>query len=201
MAISLVSPSTALAVSLDTIKQHCREIDAAHDDTITGYIRAATEWLQLRTSRQFVYQAMRLTMDSFGDCRYVRHGRIEIPRAPVRANAPTVSYVADGGSTYTTLSSTAYVFDTSGEPARVAIKDGQSWPITERMPGAVRVDFVAGYGTSTDHDANIPERAKVAIGQMAAHWHANRESIGGDLRVVPQSAQMLATTLVWEPVR
>lgn len=197
---AVISGSTELVASLAEVKRHARVIGNASDEVLTGYIKAATERIETVTARRFLFGSLRLTLDSFYDARYSRCGMIEPPVAPVRG-VTTIEYIASGGSTYSTLSSTAYRVDTSREPARIKPVYGGSWPTTQPVDGAVRITFAAGFGSSTEAARNyVPYRARVAIGQLAAHWHENREAInvGNLVAKVPLAVDSLVESLKWE---
>jgi uncharacterized phiE125 gp8 family phage protein len=66
-----------------------------------------------------------------------------------------------------------------GSPRRpyLALSYGASWPSDAlRDPGAVRVQFVAGYGGSGLGAPPLPASIRQAMLLMIGHWYKNRES-------------------------
>lgn len=94
---------------------------------------------------------------------------IDLPKPPL-VSVTSVSYVDLTGATQT-FSASRYEVDTDGEPGRIYLKYGESWPSTRTQRNAVTIVFVAGYGDASD----VPENIKHSIKLKAAHWYENRE--------------------------
>jgi uncharacterized phiE125 gp8 family phage protein len=65
-----------------------------------------------------------------------------------------------------------YDVDLVSEPARITLKAGQNWPTTYQGPNAVRVRYVAGYGTTA---AAVPQPIRNWMLLHVAHFYRNRE--------------------------
>ena len=158
----LVTPASALAVSLEDAKLHLRVDDATDDDLITALIVAATEMAEQKTSRAIMPQTFDLSLDAFPDA-------IELTRTPV-TSVTSITYIDVDGATKT-LSSSVYALNTASDYdfASIAPAYGQVWPATRAQENAVVVRYVAGYTAAPE---SIKAWIKLAVGTL----YANRES-------------------------
>jgi len=132
-------PPSAEPVDVSWIKQHTRLAAAvtAHDDIIRDqYMMAGRETVENDTGRLFVQQTRVLYLDRFP-------AAISIPRSPVRALV-SLKYL-DQSNVERTFDLDNLVIDQSGEWFRLALADDALWPVTDDAPGAVRVEYRAGY--------------------------------------------------------
>jgi hypothetical protein len=67
-----------------------------------------------------------------------------------------------------------FSFDADSEPPRVYPNYGQVWPQTQRVPNAVQIFFVAGYG---DDAASAPANLKVGLMMAAGVSNEFREAV------------------------
>jgi uncharacterized phiE125 gp8 family phage protein len=150
-------------LSLIEAKNHLR-VEAPEDDAlIAALIAAARDQLEGETSRQLVTATWRLSLDCFPAV-------IRLPISPVQS-VSSIQYL-DANEVLQTLSASVYVVDTDRKPARIAPAYGEVWPTTLPQINAVKVTFVAGYGTP----AAVPESIKEALKLMIGHWYENREA-------------------------
>lgn len=150
--VVVVDPAE-LAVTLSEVKAQLRIDDASQDSLITSYIKAATRMAEHETGLRFVTQTLAVTYDAFV-------ARVDLGVAPVQSVSSVTYADADGVSQ--TLSSGAYVLDTSGTMGAGAIVAayGTEWPDTYDMPGVVRVEYVAGFGSDA---TTTPDPARAWI--------------------------------------
>ncbi len=157
---SLVSP-----VSLNDIKAHLR-IDGTDDDsTLTGYLLAATGYVETETRQALLPSMWLLTLDCFPAERAIR-----IPRPPL-AEISSITYI-DAAGVQQTLDPATYTVDAVTMPGRVVLKPSQSWPQTDRSANCVRITFMAGYADSD----SVPATLIQAIKLYAGHLYENREA-------------------------
>lgn len=72
---------------------------------------------------------------------------------------------------------------------QIGPKEGFNWPVTQDRSDAIRIDFTAGYGTTT---ADIPETLRHAMLMLIGHWYDNRENTMMDeLSNIPYGFDML----------
>lgn len=166
--LTLVSRTGSVdPVTLTEIKAHVRQ-DHDADDTVLGdLVSAAAERVENDKGTILRKASMTLTLDA-----WPTDGIIEIPRSPL-VSVTSIGYLAEGGSSDTTLSATLYRVDTGTHKPRIVLKRDQQWPTTTlETGGAITVTFVAGYD-----DGAVPEIDKHAIKVLVGHWYANRESV------------------------
>lgn len=188
-------------VSLADVYLQSEIIDNAHDSMLLMLISAARQYVESYTGRSLITQKWRLVLDSFPGLQsggYVEYGRaysmpsnsILLERGNV-LSVDSITYVAMDGTTQT-ASSSGYVSDLSGCPARVAPKFGQIWPIAVPQIGAVTVDYTAGYGPAA---SDVPEGIRNWILIRVATLYENRESVAilsrGKIEPLPYMDTML----------
>jgi uncharacterized phiE125 gp8 family phage protein len=167
MALKLITPAAALAVSLADVKAHLR-VDTTDEDTlITAYITAAAELAEQATGRALMLQTWELTLDAFPDA-------FALTRVPA-ASITSLMYWDTAGVPQT-LGSGLYVLDATDDfgPAYVVPVVGQCWPDTRVQINAVALRYVAGYATVADVPESIKSWIKLQVGAM----HENRETEG-----------------------
>lgn len=166
MALKLITPATALAVSLADAKVHLR-IDAdqtAEDTLVTALILAATEAAEQATQRAIMQQVWEITLDAFPTA-------FTLPRVPV-VSVTSIKYY-DLAGVQQTLSSALYTLDTGNEygPASVAPVYGGIWPAARDQLNTVTLRFAAGYADAASVPASIAAWIKLMVGSM----YENRE--------------------------
>lgn len=165
-----VAPTT-LALTLAEAKAHLRVTTDSDDDLITGHIKAATRFLEMRFNNAFVSQTRVLKADDFDDRRYVRGRRIYPPIYPLRSVSSIAYLTSTGGST--TLPTSDYVVSTGDQPGYIAEAYNATWPSVYPQPNSVTVTYVCGHSTSA---ANVPEEIKQALRMLVAHYYRNAEA-------------------------
>jgi hypothetical protein len=71
-----------------------------------------------------------------------------------------------------TLDPLLYAVDDQSEPGLIAPAYGETWPATRNEMNAVRVRFVAGYGSKADVPEILKTWAKVRINTLYEHREA-----------------------------
>jgi uncharacterized phiE125 gp8 family phage protein len=169
LALHLITPPAAPAITLADAKLHLR-VDHDHEDAwITAAIQAATLAAEHETGRRFVNQTWEAVYDGFG-CS----GAIKLGLAPV-VSITSFSYINKSGA-LVTASSDGFVLDTvqSHGIGYVLPAAGYPWPATASTINAVRIRFVVGYGP--DHQT-VPAVARLWMLQHIGTAFAARESI------------------------
>ncbi|MBO0750439.1 MAG: phage head-tail connector protein, partial [Porphyrobacter sp.] len=88
-------------------------------------------------------------------------------------------YDADG--VQQTLDPAAYVLDAVSRPARIVPAPDTGWPETQYRPGAVTIDWQAGWASAAD----VPDDLIHAMKLLVGHWDQNREGVAVDVRGTP----------------
>jgi uncharacterized phiE125 gp8 family phage protein len=176
--VSLIvkTPPVVEPVSLAEAKAHLR-VDVADDDAlIQDEIRGARMFLERRYDRALLTQTLVLGLDAFPAwwCRPPWMGwtaaAIEL-RPPVQS-ITSVTYLDTAGSSQT-VSSADYLLDKDSEPGRLVPNLNKTWPATALLPGAVKIEFVAGVTIPELVAPDIRDALLKVVGAM----YANREAV------------------------
>lgn len=185
-------------VTLAEMKAHLRVEITDDDDLIQGLTAAAREQVEDVTGRRLITQQWRLFLDRFTkeDLYFLTFGPLmwrtaidrasnhikdedvrwlRLPYAPVATVEKLTTVDANGASEDAVLADLV-VIDTASVPARLVLQDTASWPVpTAGLAAAngIRVDFTVGYGAD---GTAVPNRLKLAIKLLAAHYYENREA-------------------------
>jgi uncharacterized phiE125 gp8 family phage protein len=184
MALKLITDPSAEPVTVAEAKTHLR-VDHSDEDTYIGLlIKTARQWVEEYTRRAILTQTWTLSLDA------VPGSRIALPRPPLQSVTHIKFY--DEADAATTVSSTFYQVDTSGEPGRVLLKSTGYWPSVSLMrPAAgVVVTYVAGWTAA----GSVPEPFKQAIKLLVGHLYENREDVtqsNGLMVTIPMGAKMV----------
>ncbi|MGO4154345.1 head-tail connector protein [Cupriavidus sp. YAF13] len=168
MPLQLITPPTALPVSLAEAKLHLR-VDIADDDTLIGaLIAAARDYAEGLTHKQMVAARWKQVMDSFPGPSLIGIpcGRpftlpghaIYLQRGPV-LQVMSIQYLDMAGAVQT-MPAGDYTVDYSSDPVRITPVFGKIWPVPLPQIGAVWVTFDAGWAA--------PMKADFAAGTVFA---------------------------------
>jgi len=161
----LVTAPATEPVSLDEVRAQARA--GVEEDTYLATLgKAAREWAEAFTARAFITQTWELKLHCFPD------GAIELPKPPL-VSVTSVTYLDTSNVEQTWHVSQYIVTGIAAETARGKIQPewGIVYPSTLRVPDAVRVVFVAGYGAAS----LVPQGIKNALLLHAAEAFQNRE--------------------------
>lgn len=165
MSLRLVTPATAMVVTLEEAKAQLRVYHNDEDTYIGGLVAAANDWLGGENSwlgLSVAEQSWELTLNNFPS------GRIDLPKPPL-ISVEGVNYTPSTNVETTLVGFRSIDVGVScGGYILPAI--GASWPKTNGQPGSVRIEFTAGYTT-------VPASIKHAALLLIAHWFENREAV------------------------
>ncbi len=141
---------------------------AEQDETIVdGLISAARQRFEEQTGRQIMLATWEFWLDAF-PC-----GAIELPRAPLNS-VLSVKYV-DTDGTLMTMSPANYTVKTPAGPqcdrGWLEPAFGEAWPSTRYESGAVRIQYLAGYGSTYE---SVPELVKTLLYLMVTDFFCSR---------------------------
>jgi len=187
---SLVRTTDAAAEPISTadMKLALRVDVSTEDALIDSYVKAARQKVEIDTRRALINQTWTLTLDKAPSNR----APIWLPIAPVSAVTSIKSFsVADVEST---VASTVYRLDTASLPARIVLKDGQSWPSDLRPENALQVTFTAGYGAA---GSNVTDVGLIqAVRLLTTYWYEQRIPVGEAMAELPLAYWSLINPLV-----
>lgn len=167
MALKLITPATALAVSLADAKLHLRVDGSDEDGLITACILAATEAAEQATGRSILPQTWELTLDAFP-------AAFELTRVPA-ASVASIQYV-DADGMQQTLGSARYTLNNANDfgPAIVVPAYGDAWPSARSQVNAAALRYVAGWPDA----ASVPDSIKSWIKLQVGAMYDNRQAEG-----------------------
>lgn len=168
MSLTLITPPAVEPVTLAEARAQCRIDGTDEDALLTIAIAAARSRAEHETGRRLITQTWRQTLDAFPITSDIR---LEVP--PV-ASISQLQYV-DAAGTLQTLAGSAYVLDAAVGPAGwLYPADGTTWPETDDVLNAVRIDIVAGYGADGSF---VPSDIRAWMLLTIGYLYAQREAI------------------------
>lgn len=189
MGLKLVTPPAEQPISLEEAKRHLRVDFDDDNEIIEAFITAAVDFVDGPggyLGRALIDQ----TWDYYFD-EFPATGPIEIPLPPLIEILGVFYTDADG----TEQEFSSYSSNMPGNPGKVYLPSGGSWPSIQSVSDAVRVRFRAGY---LDQNASppvesVPGSIKSAILIYIGNLYANRESVvvGQTVATVPWAAEQL----------
>jgi uncharacterized phiE125 gp8 family phage protein len=176
--IRLVTAPATYPVSVTEAKAQCRVDGDDEDVLIDGLIAAATEYVELYTSRAIISQTWEYVADEF--CNEMR-----LTKGPVLSVSSIKYFDADGVEQ--TLSPNFYTADLASDPQRVVLNEGFQWPAVDAGVNKVTIRFVAGY-------AVVPPSIKHAILLLIGQWFDHRADVSEKAMIaMPNAVESLLT--------
>lgn len=188
MALSLIGVPTEEPITLIRAKQHCR-IDLSDEDALVlSYITAARTHIETYLRRALITQIYELSFDNcwpteriarnvqlYGqqdDLSVCHKRRIRLSQPPIQS-VTSITYIDQAGSIQT-LESANYIIGKSDTGEWVIDEAyGVTWPSVQMQIGAIKVQYIAGYGAAVA----VPEPIKIAMLMLIGHWYNNREAV------------------------
>lgn len=157
----------ALAVRLSDAKRHLAVMHDDRDADIELLIRAATEYLQFGSGRQWLLAGYTLKLPCFPD-------EISLPWPPLQEVELIQYYDTDG--TLTNLAVDQYQVCQSDEiRSIIAPAPDVNWPATQHNRlEAVQVHFTSGYGDTAEL---MPPTFTIAAKLLIRHWYDNPSAV------------------------
>jgi hypothetical protein len=186
MKFQLITGPTVLPLTLAEVKNHLKiDTDLTEDDAwVFGAIRAAVDRCEAHTKRCLMTQTWSIWFDRFmaGQEPWwdgVRDGAlseltsckryIELNKAPVQSVSHVKTY--DDSDVSYTMSTADYMVDSVSVPARLALRNGKTWPATVLRPlNGIEVQVICGYGSNlTDVPQSIRQDMLADIADLYEH--------------------------------
>ncbi len=168
MNILVTAPPSEAVVSLEEAKVQLRVDHDDDNDYIKSLIDVATSKVDGPRGilgRCLVEQTLEMRLDRFPV------GAVALRYPPIIGSV-VVKYDDDAGVEQT-LSPGLYRLVGNGDAPRLECVNGVSWPSTLSQPEAVRVEYVAGFGSSGD---DVPSPIRHAVLLILSDLYENREA-------------------------
>jgi uncharacterized phiE125 gp8 family phage protein len=191
-----VTAPTVEPLTIADAKTHLRFVETVEDALIVAQIRAARSEAETYTARALLSQTWKASYDAFPSDA----GPIVLPKPPL-ISVTSVQYVdLDGvAQTWSSALYAVYQFATGHPHAQagyLAPIYGGSYPSTRVIPEAVRVTFVAGYGTRADQvPAAIAAAIKIRLSDL---FGLDRETASSEMKPWGPVERLLWPFRVWE---
>lgn len=174
---SLIVAPVQPPITVDYVRTHIRALDNSEDVLIASWILGAAQIFEEYTGRQLITTTREMWIDAFPCER-----KIELPRAPLQS-VVSVMYVDGNGdlqsfSTGDSPDDLLYMVKAPAgayaAPGWIEPIAGACWPITRCESGAVRIQYVAGYGDSQD---DLPDLAIAALCWLVGNFDQFRSAV------------------------
>lgn len=151
-SLELITGPTVWVATAAEVRAWGRLIETTEDAEILDTIKAATGVMEVMSNRIFCSQTLEMRLDGFP-----ADGVIQLPTGPWQSITSVKYYDEDG--VLQTVTTTDYLLDEAS--GRLSSAPDIDWPDTQPgRPGAVRIQYKAGYG---DTAASCPAIAKRAV--------------------------------------
>jgi hypothetical protein len=206
MHFKVITPVQTEPVTLDEARLQVKAIDGVTEDDplLATWITAAREVAEHYTGRALAAQTLEAALDRFPcgssghllgwqfgtqwetGARGQHRDCIDLPMPPV-ASVTSIKYT-DPAGVEQTLSTNQYALSTYGQSRTINPAFGVTWPATQCIPDAVRIQFVAGY-------AKAPRAVKSAILLMLTWFNEHRGDEMDPHDIQPPAAKALLDTV------
>ena len=192
-------------VTLQEVKEYLRVEDNTDERNLRPLIESARRLVEEHLNRTLMQTTYQQFLDSFNELEdplwegvrtgpYLNYYKnyIDLIKAPVSSVTHIKTY--DDADTATTMASSKYYVDSVREPARIVLRQGETFPTALRVANAIEIQYVAGYSSPY----SIPEPIRLAILQFIAHMYEHRGDMGNYLeaRVIPPMIKSLLSPYV-----
>lgn len=186
--ITPFSDNSEKVISLADMKSYLRVDTTSEDALINDLIDVATDMIKQYTRRAIITETLELILDRpsnsgadeldrLGDgvhntTRQSAQGwtnEVDLPFIPIQSITSIKTY--DTTNAESAMTSTDYELD--GDGGRIYLDTGISWPSSLRDREAMKIRYVAGYGSSPQ---DIPPAIRQALRMLVAHMYECRTS-------------------------
>jgi len=196
--VQITKPSEDV-VSLEDVKNFLR-IDFNDDDLfLISQIKMATNAAEKYLNSALVTRTLELSLDRLPEYEQnLREGLwtgpymsfvkeyIDLPFSPV-VSVTSIKTFNDNDDE-TTVPQSYYILDNYRKPARVVLRNGQTWPDATREVNSLIIRYEAGYGNASV----VPEPIRLAILQMISYMYEHRgDQVNGQAPDMQQSTEAL----------
>lgn len=169
--LEVIAPPVGNFITLDEAKAQLNYSGTLQDAKIQDLATVACSMLDGHEGllgRSILTQTLRLTTDRLADLR-LGLGEVQ--------SISSVAYKNSDGAVQT-LDSSIYSLKKTAGLAEFTLAYNQVWPTHLNIENSVQIDYVAGYGDSSDVPAGIKQLALYLVGQM----YYNRSEVNSVLQ-------------------
>lgn len=190
-------------VSAAELRGHLRLDDTSEDTYLGTLISEARQFIEDMSGLALIDQTWTLTLDTWPHAERnkwwdgVEQGHISqlqgqalavaLPRYPLSSISSVKVYDEESNETTVTVA-TSFDVDTDSMPGRLALQSGATWPAALRPTNAIKIEYVAGFGTAA---TNVPAALKRAVRILAAYMYEHRGDCDNGNAMVDSGAQAL----------
>ena len=179
--IKVATEPTQEPLSIQEVKEYLRVEDSTDERNIRPLIETARRFAEEHTGRALMTQTIHQFIDGYDEMEdplfegfrtgpYLTYYKnyITLTKTPV-ASVTSVSTFNDE-DTETTFAASRYFVDNVREPARIVLRNGETFPTALRVANAIKIVYVAGYKSPF----SIPEPLRLGMLQHIAHLYEHR---------------------------
>ena len=172
MKQSLITPPAYYPLNLDQVKDHVnlQDIDD-HDKYLQTLISVATNKVEQFLHRRLITQTWKMWLDGWPRSNY-----IELPFGNLQSVAQV--YYTDTDYMQNTFSLDYHNIDISGEPGRIILEYGDSWPVAALSPeNPIEIEFTCGYGANAVQAITGATNASPIVLTINTHGHSTGDQV------------------------
>ena len=175
-----ITSQTGTVVTLAEIKKQLEIADdvKVHDMQLDAMLTAAAAQFEKHTNCLLLQRDVLLQFDSLPIKNCLP---LYLPIYPIQS---INSFTIDG----TAVDLADYVIDLTGEPHRIGLQYGNSWPLTVNQIASVQIEATIGHAAE-----DVPFDIKQSLVLLVAHWFEHREAVvtGTIVANMPYGVEML----------
>lgn len=203
--LSIITDVAAEPLSADNVREYAHIDDGVETTVIDNMIKSSRMYVENYTGRSLLNRTLKFSIDyleevdqplwegtRIGPDMTIRRRYLQLPRPPVVSVTSVKTF--DDADTETTFDSSKYYVDNQREPARIILRNGETWPTALRVGNAIEVTYVSGYGASR---SDVPEALIQGLLSHITFMYENR----GDAYGKPQNPLPHSIKYLLEPYR
>ena len=168
-------------LSLQEVKDYLRVEDTTDERILQAMIETARRFAEEHMGRSLMSQTINQFIDGYDELEdplfegfkkgpfltYYKN-YITLARPPVISVSSVSTY--NDSDTETTYAASKYYLDNVREPARIVLRNGETFPTSLRVANAIKIVYVSGYSSPF----SIPEPIRLGMLQHIAHLYEHR---------------------------
>ncbi len=179
--LQITTAPTVEPLTLQEVKEYLRVEDSTDERVIRPFVETVRRLAEEHLGRALMTQTLSLFVDAYDELAdplwegmrtgaYLNYYKnyINLPRTPVTSVTSVSTF--DDSDTETTMASSRYYVDNVREPARVVLRQGETFPTALRVANAIKVVYVAGYTSAYA----VPEPIRMGMLQHIAYLYEHR---------------------------